>query len=61
MSSIQKEEFDKLYYKHCPECDGTATSVIDTSNNKRLGWYCVCGNFIKAIGRELIWRGANEK
>jgi len=47
---------DGLHYKKCPACGKTATEVINAEKNIRQGWYCECKNFIKAIGRERVWK-----
>ena len=54
---MKKEDFDPLYYNVCPQCGLTATSVVDTEQNLRRGWYCEhCTHFNEAIGRERLLR-----
>ena len=53
---MRKHENDNLYYNDCRQCGNMATSVIDTENNLRKGWYCEhCTHFEPAIGRERVW------
>lgn len=45
--------------KDCPECGEPMGEIIAAVAQQRNGWYCVpCKEFIKAIGRERIIKGA---
>jgi len=38
---------------YCPNCQKTATEVINAETQTRKGWYCEhCEHFEPAIGRE---------
>jgi len=51
-----KVDGDSLHYKKCEKCEKTAKEVINPQTNVRQGWYCECKSFIKAIGRERVWK-----
>lgn len=44
----------------CPACGATAKEVIFAEGNVRVGWYCPCGHFEKAVGRERLITVRNE-
>jgi len=58
---MKKQDIDPLYYNTCEKCGNTkATAVVNTKENKRLGWYCAkCQNFSEAILRETTWRAVS--
>lgn len=43
------------------KCGGIAKEVIHAELNIRRGWYCPCGIFVAAIGRERIVEGDRSK
>lgn len=48
--------------KPCDKCEGQLTDeVINTETKTRQGWLCKkCLVFIKAIGRERVWKSTKE-
>jgi len=56
-TDLLRRKMDNLREKPC-QCGKTMTQVIQVTKDgvqvpaNRVGWYCSCGTFDKAIGRE---------
>ena len=53
---------EDLIFKPCV-CGKKAKEVIryDDSGATRVGWYCSCKHFDKAVGREKIYKKSKQK